>query len=54
MSDPLRKRLLEKTFRYVKASDTDIARTFARIRREQKAAQEQAVNVKPLRAVKAK
>ena len=52
MTDPLRKRLLEKTFKYVRASDTDVARTFARIRRQQKEAQAaaaQAANVKPIK-----
>lgn len=57
MSDPLRKRLLDKTFRYVKAGDTDVAATFRRIRKQLKEQAEQeaakpAENVKPLRSAK--
>lgn len=36
MSDPTRKRLLERTFKYVPASKTNVAATFARIRRQLK------------------
>lgn len=50
MNEALRKRLLDPTHRYVKASDTDVARTFARIRKQQKAeAEARQTNVKPLR-----
>ena len=54
MSDPLRKRLLEKNFRYIKAGETDVAATFRRIRKQQKEAAEAekallAENVKPIR-----
>lgn len=34
------KSLLDKTFRYTPAAATDIRKTFARLRREQKAAEE--------------
>jgi hypothetical protein len=39
MSEALKKRLLDRTFKYTKASETDVARTFARIRKQQKEAQ---------------
>lgn len=51
MSDPLRKRLLNPGFRYYRAAETDVARTFKRIRREQREADEQAKaqNVSPIK-----
>lgn len=52
MSDPKKTRLYEKGWRYYPASDTNVARTFARIRRQQREAAEaakQPVNVKPIR-----
>lgn len=57
MSDPLRKRLLERghdgkpTFVYVSHSETDVAATWARVRRQQAAEQEaaKAENVRPLK-----
>jgi hypothetical protein len=51
VSDPLRKRLLERTFKYTKASETDVARTFARIKKQLKEAEAAAakpVNVKTI------
>jgi hypothetical protein len=52
VSETTRRRLLERTFKYVKASDTDVARTFARIRRQQKETEAaQPANVKPIRKV---
>jgi hypothetical protein len=39
MNEAHRKRLLDKTFRYVKSSETDVARTFARIRKQIKEAE---------------
>lgn len=52
MSDPLRKRLLERTFKYTKSGETDVARTFARIRRQMKEAEaiQESANIKPIRA----
>ncbi len=62
MSDPTRKRLLERTpngkpsHPYTKSGDTDVARTFARIKRQQKEAAElekaQPVNVKSIQPQK--
>lgn len=52
MSDPTRTRLLEPGFKYTRAAETNIARTFARIRREQKNEAAQAENVKPIRSAK--
>jgi hypothetical protein len=48
MSDALKKRLLDKSFRYTRASETDIAKLFQRIKRAQKEAEKQPVNVKKL------
>jgi hypothetical protein len=45
-------RILEKSFRYVPASKTDIRKTFARIRQQMKQQAPQ-TNVKPLIRVKA-
>jgi hypothetical protein len=57
MTDPLRKRLLEKTFRYVKSGETDVSKTFARIRRQMKEAEAakpvHSVNVAPIKRVAA-
>ena len=39
------KSILDPTFRYVPAAKTDVAATFARIRREQKAQAEERVRV---------
>jgi hypothetical protein len=44
-------RILEKSFKYVPASKTDIRKTFARIRQQMK--QQPTSNVKPLIRVKA-
>jgi hypothetical protein len=47
-----RARLLDKGFRYYPSSDTDVARTFARVRRQMKEAEKAklpAANVKPLK-----
>lgn len=45
----MRARLWDKNFRYVPAAETDISKTFDRIRREQKRiAQEAAQKVAPL------
>jgi hypothetical protein len=59
MSDTTRRRLLERdqngkpAFRYVPAGQTDIAATFARVRKQQAAeAAPPARNVAPLRRVK--
>lgn len=51
MSEALRKRLLDPAFRYVKASETDVSKTWARVRRQLKEAEavKQAANVKPIR-----
>jgi hypothetical protein len=49
------KSLLDPAFKYVPAAETDIRRTFARIRREQKAiAEEKQTKVKqwPIRSTK--
>lgn len=47
------KSILDPTFHYVPAAQTDLRKTFARVRREQqaaaKAAQVAATNVKPIR-----
>ena len=53
MSEALRKGLLEGR-KYTKASETDVAATFRRIRREMKAAEavKQVATVRPIRAVK--
>lgn len=40
MSEAKRKRLLEPGFRYTKSEDTDLKALFARVRRQQKAAEE--------------
>jgi hypothetical protein len=45
MSDPLRKRLLERTFKYTRASETDVSKTFARIRRQLKEAEAKPVKL---------
>lgn len=44
------KHIYDKDFRYVKAHDTDIKKTFARVRREQAA--EAAKKVVPIKQVK--
>lgn len=45
------KSILDKTFKYVKAANTDISKTFKRIQAEQKRNAEEAQNkVKPLKA----
>lgn len=52
MTDPTRARLFEPGFRYVKAAETDISKTFARIRRQLKEAEQakqQAANVCPIK-----
>lgn len=50
-----RARLLDPSFKYVKAADTDVAKTFARVRREMKEqAAKPAPNVKPLTSAKTK
>lgn len=46
-----RPHLMDPTFRYYPAADTDVARTFARVRREMKAAE--AAKTKPAGNVKA-
>lgn len=54
MTEALRKRLLDRTFKYTKASETDVAKTFARIKRQQKEAEAaQPANVKAIRPPKA-
>lgn len=46
----MKARLLDPAFKYTPAAQTDISKTFARIRREMKeAAKAQPANVKPLR-----
>jgi plasmid stabilization system protein ParE len=53
MSDPKRKRLYESGFKYTPAAETDIRKTFARIKRQQtEAAKAQPANVKQLRKAK--
>jgi hypothetical protein len=48
-------RLLDKSFKYVPAAETDIRATFKRIRREMAAAKKAApANVKPLKRKEAK
>jgi hypothetical protein len=50
MSDPTAKRWKDKTWRYYPAESTDVARTFARIRRQLKeAAKAPPPNVKQLK-----
>lgn len=51
MSDTTRRRLLEPGFVYRKASETDLAATFKRIRRQQKA-QQQSATVTPIKRAK--
>ena len=48
MNDPLRKRLLDRTFKYTRASETDVAATFRRIKRQQKQEAEAAKALKQL------
>lgn len=43
------KRITDPSFRYVPAAQTDIRRTFARLRKEQRAAQQQAPAAIPLK-----
>ena len=53
MSDPKRARCYDKDWRYTPQSESDIRKTFARIRRQQK--EEEAArpaNVKPIRSAK--
>lgn len=48
--------LMDPTFKYVKSGETDIRKTFARIRRQMKEAAEQPKKpptVRPIRAAKA-
>lgn len=54
MSDPKRARCFDPAWKYVPANATDIAKTFARIRRHQKEAEAacKAANVKPIRPKK--
>lgn len=56
MSDPTRKRLLERTFKYTRASETDLEATFRRIRRQQKEADsiKESANVKQLKTARGK
>lgn len=51
MSEARKPRLLDPSFKYVPASKTNIAATFARIRRQLKEAEQakQAANVRPLK-----
>lgn len=45
------KSILDRTFKYVPAAKTDVRKTFARIRREQREAEEAAKvsNIKPIK-----
>lgn len=47
------KSILDPTFRYTPAAATDLRKTFARIRREQRKAQEQPKRVIPIKRVPA-
>lgn len=46
------KKITDPTFNYVPAVKTDIRKTFARVRREQKAAEELRKKVVPIKQVK--
>ena len=56
MSEALRKRWLDKSWRYTRSESTDISRTFAKARKAMKDAEalRESENVKPIRSAKGK
>lgn len=46
------KHIYDPAFKYVRAHETDLKKTFARVRREQKEAEELAKKVVPIKQVK--
>lgn len=50
MTDPTRARVFDKSWKYTKRDESDIRKTFARVRREQKAAEAARPPAKPIKA----
>lgn len=54
MNNPKQAKCYDKGWRYYSAADTDVARTFQRIRKQMKEEAAKPANVKPIRAVRTK